>query len=302
MILLKKIFKELKMPVFDFKDKPDSNESICTYITFKSWSNTASAENPIMVIANPDNKFTHHTNGMFINPIKRTSFELHNDSEKASYDIVRIDSRFTSLYKWLGENHIKVRLSGILTDEGYCVYKIREQAFLNHSKLSSGDGFLQYMIERLLSSDPPSEEVTDENDENDSDGDGMKLTSIQSITDFIACAGKTLPENIQVWARRNLVVAKSNEVSPEERRHAQRALSTMMSINWKNNYFASIDPVEAKRILDEELYGMEKVKQRIIETIIQINRTHTLPAYGLLIVGPAGKLNSRKSPGKARIQ
>ena len=91
------------------------------------------------------------------------------------------------------------------------------------------------MIERLLSSDPPSEEVTDENDENDSDGDGMKLTSIQSITDFIACAGKTLPENIQVWARRNLVVAKSNEVSPEERRHAQRALSTMMSINWKNN-------------------------------------------------------------------
>lgn len=246
------------MPVFDFKDKPDSNESICTYITFKSWSNTASAENPIMVIANPDNKFTHHTNGMFINPIKRTSFELHNDSEKASYDIVRIDSRFTSLYKWLGENHIKVRLSGILTDEGYCVYKIREQAFLNHSKLSSGDGFLQYMIERLLSSDPPSEEVTDENDENDSDGDGMKLTSIQSITDFIACAGKTLPEHIQVWARRNLVVAKSNEVSPEERRHAQRALSTMMSINWKNNYFASIDPVEAKRILDEELYGMEK--------------------------------------------
>lgn len=168
------------------------------------------------------------------------------------------------------------------------MYKIREQAFLNHSKLSSGDGFLQYMIERLLSSDPPSEEVTDENDENDSDGDGMKLTSIQSITDFIACAGKTLPENIQVWARRNLVVAKSNEVSPEERRHAQRALSTMMSINWKNNYFASIDPVEAKRILDEELYGMEKVKQRIIETIIQINRTHTLPAYGLLIVGPAG--------------
>lgn len=289
------------MPVFDFKDKPDSNESICTYITFKSWSNTASAENPIMVIANPDNKFTHHTNGMFINPIKRTSFELHNDSEKASYDIVRIDSRFTSLYKWLGENHIKVRLSGILTDEGYCVYKIREQAFLNHSKLSSGDGFLQYMIERLLSSDPPSEEVTDENDENDSDGDGMKLTSIQSITDFIACAGKTLPEHIQVWARRNLVVAKSNEVSPEERRHAQRALSTMMSINWKNNYFASIDPVEAKRILDEELYGMEKVKQRIIETIIQINRTHTLPAYGLLIVGPAGTGKSQVAYAVAKI-
>ena len=155
------------------------------------------------------------------------------------------------------------------------------------------------MIERLLSSDPPSQEEIDE--DADIHGDDMKLTSIQSITDFIACAGRTLPENIQLWARRNLVVAKSNEVSPEERRHAQRALSTMMGINWKNNYFADIDPVEAKRILDEELYGMEKVKQRIIETIIQINRTHTLPAYGLLIVGPAGTGKSQVAYAVAKI-
>ena len=80
----------------------------------------------------------------------------------------------------------------------------------------------------------------------------------------------TLPDNIRLWARRNLAVAKSNEVSPEERRHAQRALSIMMNIQWKGNYFEAIDPAEARRILDEELYGMESVKQRIIETIIQI--------------------------------
>lgn len=81
-------------------------------------------------------------------------------------------------------------------------------------------------------------------------------------------------------------VAKSHEVSPEERRHAQRALSIMMNIKWKSNYFETIDIVEARKILDEELYGMERVKQRIIETIVQINRTHTLPAYGILLVGP----------------
>ena len=74
-----------------------------------------------------------------------------------------------------------------------------------------------------------------------------------------------------------------------------------MNIQWKNNYFESIDPVEARRILDEELYGMEKVKQRIIETIIQINRTHTLPAYGLLLVGPAGTGKSQIAYAVARI-
>ena len=46
---------------------------------------------------------------------------------------------------------------------------------------------------------------------------------------------------------------------------------------------------------------MEKVKQRIIETIIQINRTHTLPAYGMLLVGPAGTGKSQIAYAVARI-
>ncbi len=62
-----------------------------------------------------------------------------------------------------------------------------------------------------------------------------------------------LPDNIRLWARRNLAVARSREVSPEERRHAQRALSIMMNIQWKSDYFKSIDPEEARKILDEEL-------------------------------------------------
>ena len=246
------------MPVFDFKaDAGNKAEAICTYTTFKSSENTTSKEHPIMVLKCEEGMLKHHSNGMFINPIKRTSFEYHDNAEKPQFDIIRIDSRFTSLLKWLGENHIKVKLSGYPTEEGYAVYKIREQAFGEVKKLSSEDGFLQYMIERLLSSDPPNEDPVDEDKE--IDGDGMKLTSIQTITDFISCAGNTLPENIQLWARRNLAVAKSNEVSPEERRHALRALSLMMGINWKNNYFQAIDPVEARKILDEELYGMEKV-------------------------------------------
>ncbi len=74
-----------------------------------------------------------------------------------------------------------------------------------------------------------------------------------------------------------------------------------MNVQWKSNYFEAIDPEEARRILDEELYGMERVKQRIIETIIQINRTHTLPAYGLLLVGPAGTGKSQIAYAVARI-
>ena len=69
----------------------------------------------------------------------------------------------------------------------------------------------------------------------------------------------------------------------------------MMNIQWKSNYFEAIDPDEARRILDEEFYGMERVKQRIIETIIQINRTHTLPAYGTASDGTG---RNRKIPDR----
>ena len=290
------------MPVFDFSgasDKKPGVQSECTYTTFQSNEKETSPEKPIMILDNSSRQWKHHSCGIFTNPIKRTSFEFKEDDGVFSADIISIDSRFVSLLKWLGENHINVRLSGENKENGYAVYKIRETAFGGGTKLSAEDGFLQFMIERLLASSAPAEIVEDEDEEET--GDEMKLTSIQSITDFMTCAGRTLPDNIRLWARRNLAVARSHEVSPEERRHAQRALSIMMNIQWKSNYFEAIDPQEARRILDEELYGMESVKQRIIETIIQINRTHTLPAYGLLLVGPAGTGKSQIAYAVARI-
>lgn len=290
------------MPVFDFSgasDKKPGVQSECTYTTFQSNEKETSPEKPIMILDNSSRQWRHHSCGIFTNPIKRTSFEFKEDDGVFSADIISIDSRFVSLLKWLGENHINVRLSGENKENGYAVYKIRETAFGGGTKLSAEDGFLQFMIERLLASSAPAEIVEDEDEEET--GDEMKLTSIQSITDFMTCAGRTLPDNIRLWARRNLAVARSHEVSPEERRHAQRALSIMMNVQWKSNYFEAMDPQEARRILDEELYGMESVKQRIIETIIQINRTHTLPAYGLLLVGPAGTGKSQIAYAVARI-
>ena len=288
------------MPVFDFNDVSDErNHAECTYTTFRSDAGEAAPEQPILLLDNHSRQWKHHSIGVFTNPVKRSSFEFEEGDGKFSADILEIDARFVSLLRWLGENHINVRLSGKNREDGYAVYKIREIAFGGGTKLSAEDGFLQFMMERLFASHAPEE--IEEDEDYEEVGDEMKLTSLQSITDFMNCAGNTMPENIRLWARRNLAVARSHEVSPEERRHAQRALSIMMNVQWKNNYFEAIDPEEARRILDEELYGMERVKQRIIETIIQINRTHTLPAYGLLLVGPAGTGKSQIAYAVARI-
>ena len=86
-------------------------------------------------------------------------------------------------------------LSGENQENGYAVYKIRETAFGGGTKLSAEDGFLQFMIERLLSSSAAVE--TEEDEDADESGDNMKLTSLQSISDFMTCAGRTLPDNIR---------------------------------------------------------------------------------------------------------
>ena len=290
------------MPVFDFsaEEKTTAVEEK-TYSLVYTDSHAADVSNPIMILEDSDSTLSRHTAGRFLSPTAGTAFICDAEPKDAQHDILKIDARFENLVKWLGENHIMVRLTGETTDEGYCVIRIEETGIaVRGTKLSGENGFLQFMITRLLASDAPSETAAADPDDID-DADDMKLTSIQSITDYINCAGSTLPDNIRLWARRNLAVAKSSEVTPEERRHAQRALSIMLNIQWKDTDFEPIDPVMAKKILDEELYGLDSVKQRIIETIIQINRTHTLPAYGILLIGPAGTGKTQLAYAVARI-
>ena len=287
------------MPVFDFSSASEEKEAfVCTYTAFTSDSSEKTPDDPILVLDNQQKQWSHHSTGVFCNQSQWTAFEFKEEDETFRSNILRIDARFVNLIKWLGENRINVLLSG--ENRADAMPCTRSGKMLSRwNETLCGGWILQYVMERLLSSSAPEQE--DEDEELDESGDSMKLTSIQSISDFLNCAGRTMPDNIRLWARRNLAVARSSEVSAEERRHAQRALSIMTNIQWKNNYFEAIDPVEARRILDEELYGMEKVKQRIMETIIQINRTHTLPAYGLLLVGPAGTGKSQIAYAVARI-
>ena len=239
------------MPVFDFSNASEEKTDLkCTYTTFQSNETAATPEMPIMLLDNREHSWKHHSNGIFSNPAKRTVFDFEEEGGTISADILAIDSRFLGLLKWLGENHINVRLSGANRPDGYAVYKIREIAFGGGTKLSAEDGFLQFMIERLFASSAPVREQDE--DEQEEIGDQMKLTSLQSITDFMTCAGRTLPDNIGLWARRNLAVARSHEVTPEERRHAQRALSIMMNIQWKSNYFESIGKCHIGFATDEK--------------------------------------------------
>lgn len=108
---------------------------------FRSNEAAASPEKPILILDNSSEPWKHHAIGVFGNQNKRTNFEFREEGSSAYADILQIDARFVSLVRWLGENHINVRLSGENREEGYAVYKIRETAFGGGTKLSAEDGF-----------------------------------------------------------------------------------------------------------------------------------------------------------------
>ena len=150
------------MPVFDFNEKKE--EAVKAQRSYKlvySSERTTSTQHPIMILDDSGSKLVHHSNGMFEAPTVGSAF-IYDTDEKSSHNILEIDARFENLLKWLGENHIMVRLSGQTTERGYAVYKILETGVaVRGSKLSGENGFLQFMIDRLLQSDAPSEEVVD---------------------------------------------------------------------------------------------------------------------------------------------
>ena len=114
------------MPVFDFSNSPEKAKvSECTYTVFRTNAPFTSPDQPILILDTKEKAFPHHPCGIFTTPSKRTSFEFKDEEETFIADILQIDARFVSLLKWLGENHINVRLSGTQTSDGYAVYKIR---------------------------------------------------------------------------------------------------------------------------------------------------------------------------------
>lgn len=65
-------------------------------------------------------------------------------------------------------------------------------------------------------------------------------------------------------------------------------LDWMLSLPWKKNSKVSRDIKRAEKILDEDHYGLEKVKERILEYLAVQQRTKEIKGPILCLVGPPG--------------
>ncbi|MDR2157993.1 MAG: endopeptidase La [Holosporaceae bacterium] len=101
----------------------------------------------------------------------------------------------------------------------------------------------------------------------------------------------------------NSEIKKLRNMSPlsPEATVVRNYLDWLISIPWKNKMKVKRDIKEAKIILDQDHYGLEKVKERILEFLAVQNRVGKIKGSVLCLVGPpgVGKTSLAKSIARA---
>ena len=120
---------------------------------------------------------------------------------------------------------------------------------------------------------------------------------------FIEICGNWIPDWVIHAYNKNkyTIQNRGGRLLDDECKHARRAQELLMNIDWLPCVVNVPPAEEVRRILDEEFFGLEPVKERIMEVVAQIRRTGKLPKWGILIHGPAGIGKTSIAKAIARI-
>jgi ATP-dependent Lon protease len=99
---------------------------------------------------------------------------------------------------------------------------------------------------------------------------------------------KALPENVKARAMRELrKLRRMSPMSPEFT-VSRNFLDWIVALPWEERTDEMLDVAHARRILDEDHYGLEEVKERILDFIAVLSLVGRIDGQILCLVGPPG--------------
>src|SRR6266446_6912647 len=118
------------------------------------------------------------------------------------------------------------------------------------------------------------------------EGEDAKSQEIAELRQKIEKAG--VPEEVETYAKKELSRLERMPEAAGEYSMARTYLEWLIELPWSVESAGAIDVAEARRILDEDHYGLRKVKRRILEylAIHKLNPAGRSPI--LCFVGPPG--------------
>ncbi|WP_026224302.1 endopeptidase La [Methyloversatilis thermotolerans] len=117
-------------------------------------------------------------------------------------------------------------------------------------------------------------------------GEGEDGADLEEIEKKIKAAGMTK----EAVAKAQSELKKLRQMSPmsAEATVVRNFIETLVGLPWRKKSRISKDLAEAEKILDKDHYGLEKVKERILEYLAVQQRVDKLKAPILCLVGPPG--------------
>ncbi len=97
-----------------------------------------------------------------------------------------------------------------------------------------------------------------------------------------------LPEESEKKVLKDLERLKKQPFGSSEASVLRNYLDTLLDLPWNTSTKERIDVSTARRILDKDHYGLDKVKERILETIAVRQMAPELPPQIICLVGPPG--------------
>ncbi len=133
------------------------------------------------------------------------------------------------------------------------------------------------------------------------DEDGQEK-SVRTFRERIEAAG--MPDDVKKVALEEVEKFESISESSPEYNIVRNYLETLCSLPWSIETVDSLDLAKSRRILEEDHYGLEKVKERILEflAVRKLTQKKSKPKGSIiLLVGPpgVGKTSVGKSIAKA---
>ena len=190
------------------------------------------------------------------------SFMDITSSEKQEIlETVSIEERLDKVSKMLSYRLEVLRLSRQISDRTKETIDDRQREFLLREQLKT--------IQKELG-----------------EGDDAKSQEIAELRDKIEKAH--MPEEVETHAKKELSRLERMPEAAGEYSMARTYLEWLIELPWATEEPAAIDVAEARRILDEDHYGLRKVKRRILEflAIQKLNPGGRSPI--LCFVGPPG--------------
>lgn len=101
-------------------------------------------------------------------------------------------------------------------------------------------------------------------------------------------ADKKLPEEVEEKVARELQRMEKMSVTSPEAAISRTYIDWILALPWTEKSKDNLDLKRAQKILDEDHYGLEKIKERIVEYLAVHSLTDNLKAPILCFVGPPG--------------